>query len=50
MTATQRIASEPKTVRDMKTGDKFKGIGAELVQRSRKPRWADIMDDGEDGS
>ena len=39
--------TKPKTVRDMRAGDKLKIVGAELVQRARKMRWADIVEDDE---
>ena len=39
--------TKPKTVRDMRAGGKLKIVGAELVQRARKMRWADIVEDDE---
>jgi hypothetical protein len=31
--------TKPKTVRDMRAGDKLRIVGAEITQRAKKKRW-----------
>lgn len=40
--------TKPRTVRDMRAGDKLKIIGAEIMQRAKKKRWSDMMEEEED--
>ena len=40
--------TKPKSVRDMKTGDKLAVVGVELVQRQGNKSWADICEEEED--